>query len=167
MLAGYGMAGTDGGVATAIAQGAGSAIGGMTANGGLAAGYDGDTNQAAVASATSSATTSGFVLVNSIGKDWGAGIVRTISKVVVTAPNNNPVIAAVRNYKLQGSTDNFSASTVDLTAGIASTNINGEVLTMQGVTIDTSQSYRYHRFIVDGNGAVNTFVCEIVWYEDL
>ena len=167
MLAGFGMAGTDGGVATAISQAAGSAIGGMTAGGGLAAGYDGNTNQAAAASAQSSSNSSGYVLANSIGKDWGAGIVRTISKAVITAPNNNPLIAGVRNYKLQGSTDNFSASTIDLTAGIASTNINGEILTIQGSTIDTSQSYRYHRLIVDGDGANGVFVCEIVWYEDL
>lgn len=152
-------------VETIVSQAAGTAIGGMTAFGNLAAAFDGNTSQAAVNSAASNPNSSGYVNANAIGKDWGSGVTKFISKIIVTAPNNNPIIGAVRSYKLQGSTDNFSSSVVDLMTPASTTNANGEVLTVTSASIDTTVAYRYHRFIVDGTGSAGVFVCELVFYE--
>jgi hypothetical protein len=56
---------------------------------------------------------------------------------------------------------------VDLLAGNVAGGV-GEVLSKTAADgIAMSTPYRYHRFVVDGNGSNNCFVCEIVWYEDL
>ena len=142
----------------------GTNIGGMTANGGLAGAFDGVVN-AAAASAVSPSAVSGYVTTNAVGKDWGAGVTKTI--VAFTA--NSPTDAAFRGdavavgFKLQGSTDNFSSSVVDLYSGTTPAGTAASLSVSSG--IDTSTAYRYHRFVINGNGTNNTFVGELGLYE--
>lgn len=149
---------------TAIAQGTGTAIGDMTSGGNLAASFDGTTSQTAAASSNKATSTAGYT--NSVGKDWGASATKIISRFQVYGPNNQPIRGdGAAGFKLQGSTDNFSGSTVDL---YSSTTVGGsaEVINViSGITMTTP--YRYHRITINGNGANSVAIAEIVFYEDI
>jgi len=149
---------------TQIAQDSGTVLGNMTGSGGLASAYDGTTDQASAAAAGYPAGGGG-----TCGKDWGSGNDRIITKVILYAPNdqprgfNNNTNTAI---KIQGSTDNFSSSTVDL-ASIASQAYNAsDVVTIPpDETLTTTTAYRYHRALfTSGN---TEWVAEIEWFEDV
>ena len=84
-----------------------------------------------------------------IGKDWGSGNTNTITAFRVYGPQDDGFIDNTKaaTIKLQGSTDNFSSSIVDLhtTASIADANKSIHSVT-SGIT--TSTAYRYHRIIM-------------------
>ena len=153
---------------TLISGATGTAIGGMTGAGGVAASFDGTTNQASVSCSRSAAASSGYVSNNAVGKDWGSGVTKTITKMVAYSPNDSGFLGsnAAIGWKLQGSTDNFSASTVDLASGTAAGGTS-DTVTVSGGSITTTTAYRYHRFVLNGNGANNTWCAEVQFYEDV
>ncbi len=145
-----------------LAQTDGTALGNMTDDGGLAAGFDGTISQTRANGATKDNDTSA-----TIGKDWGAGELYAIGKVIVYGSNDYGFAAAnpTITLTLQGSTDNFSASNDDL-GDISFTDTGDE---SGGRTIDTSDitdftQYRYHRVEITGGGTVNRYCAEIVFY---
>jgi hypothetical protein len=147
-----------------IAGATGTAIGGMTAQGGVAAAFDGTNSKANVSCATSSAATSGYVLANSVGKDWGSGNSKTITRFDVYSPTDSGFIGGgggAIGYKLQGSNDN--SSWTDLASGSTPSGTNVNFSVTSGIT--TTTAYRYHRFVLNGNGTNNTFVSQIILYE--
>lgn len=82
-------------VQTQIAQGEGTAIGNMTANGGLAAGFDGTASQAAAACAAFT----GVSVTSYIGKSFGA--TKIISGFKYWPSNDQGVHAGAGNQQLQ------------------------------------------------------------------
>jgi len=142
----------------------GTNIGGMTSNGGLAAAFNGAFNNEA-SSAVSSTPTSGYVTTNSVGKDWGSGVTKTITAFQINSPTNDGFIGSqlAVGFKLQGSTDNFSSSVVDLYSGTTPAGFNQSVLVTSGIT--TSTAYRYHRIVINGNGTNNTRFGQVMLYE--
>ena len=88
----------------AVAQGAGTAIGDMTENGGLAAAFDSTTSQTFVNSATKTGA-SGIV-----GKDWGAGVTKLIDKFKAYGPSTEGFFDSASPtdcvLKLEGSQNN-------------------------------------------------------------
>ena len=125
-------------------------IGNMTAAGGLAAAFDLNEDQAQAACAYNSGTTAGTV-----GVDWGAGITKTVTQATVISSNNEGWDAAANSglydFTLQGSTDNFSASTVDLgsTLGQAEGGTSKQTVV---VTAADLTAYRYHRMKITKQG---------------
>lgn len=142
------------GTLTAVSAGAGTAIGTMTGNGGLAASFDGTTNQAfAAASGTPAAGNTGYV-----GKDWGSGNTKLIGSFTAYSTNDagfNAISGNTITLSLEGSTDNFSSSIVTLFTGSSFTDANSLTKTYTYPTdaIDVSTPYRYHRLKVFSNSA--------------
>ena len=150
-----------------IPQSDGTPIGNMTAGGGLAAGFDGNSNQNRGASAATAAAAPA-ILTTCIGKDWGPGVTKTVAKVVITAPNTTVGIqggGGSGNYELQGSTDNFSASIVTLATGAFAGGITSEVVTSESGDVTTTTAYGYHRVATDGDGVNDNAIAEVVFYE--
>lgn len=132
-----------GAVQTQIAQATGTVIGDMTNNGGLAALFDSDTTQNTAASgagAISAATVYG-------GKDWGLGITKTVTGFKIWGPDSDGISGSAADgnitFTLQGSTDNFSASTVDLGDVSITDQVSATAEKLTGIT--TTTAYRYHR----------------------
>ena len=129
-------------VATLVAGGTGSAVGDMTASGGLSSAFDGTTSQAHASSAKGANDTG----TSFIGKDWGSGVSKTVTKYELFAPSDSGFDGdsggSTITIKLVGSnstpsigsgtqlhTDSFSDST-----GLTKTYTSG---------ITTTTAYRY------------------------
>lgn len=146
----------------------GTNIGNMTANGGLANGFDGVTVQGFASCPC--ATGTGNVAAT-IGKNWGS--TKTIQAFRVWTPSDQTgyTNSVTKNVviKLQGSTDNFGSSIVDLyTSGtIGAIGASATTLVTSGIT--TSTAYQYHRVLItelSGDGGGHTlFVAEAEFYE--
>ncbi len=154
---------------TLIAAGDGTRIGDMTSGGGLAAAFDGTTSQAE----GSSARNSGSQTIGYVGKDWGSGVTKTVTGFIAYGSNDlgftgnsPPGACGAITVTLQGSTDNFSSSIVDLGNVNAGTNAAGLVATKL-TGIDTSTAYRYHRLkIVKASSDTKEVACaECQFYE--
>jgi hypothetical protein len=145
----------------------GTPIGGMTTQGGLAAAFDGNTSQANTSSATSNGVPTGYVNNAAVGKDWGAGTVKCISRFDAWSPTDFGFLGngAAVGYKLQGSTDNFSSSVVDLYSGTSPSGAAASFSVAAGIV--RTAAYRYHRLVFNGNGVNAVFCAELKFYEDL
>lgn len=140
-----------------IPKGEGTLIGNMTDNAGLAASFDGNTNQVDTSCSRGTINTNN----TSIGKDWGASKTYKITKVYIYGSNNYGFNAGDPSYTLtlQGSTDNFSASIIDLDSITFTDTGNesaGKAITIPDITIGY---YRYHRIKFTSNGTVNEQHC--------
>jgi hypothetical protein len=148
-----------------VPQATGSTIGGMTAGGGLAAAFDGTTSQTQAACCQIAVSQSGYGTNNTVGKDWGAGVTRTISRIKLWGPSDNNVLGAAggTTLKLQGSLDNVTW--VDLyTSGTILGSSGASVDVTTGITI--ANAYRYHRMIGSGNGTNAMALAEVQFFED-
>jgi hypothetical protein len=157
------------GAQTQIAQGTGTAIGNCTSRGGLAGAFDGDTTQSHTASACTTNLPAGY-----LGKDWGSGVTKTITGIKVW-PSDGSGAATIgwsTNYTgavsmiLEGSTDNFSSSIVNLgtifSAVVADTHT--QVDKLSGLV--TSTAYRYHRVKItrDSTNDAEFCISELEFY---
>ncbi len=155
-------------VQTLIDRMAGTAIGDMTLNGGLAAAFDGVTSQGQANCARVSGA------IGHIGKDWGASVKRRVSGFKCWGANNSGYCEGsdpTVTIKLQGSNDNFAAETVDLAESTPVTDSDGggSGLLIQVLSgVDTSTEYRYHRLKIDTDTcSVKTACAECEFYEDV
>ncbi|MCE5182347.1 MAG: hypothetical protein LLG15_11145 [Betaproteobacteria bacterium] len=144
----------------------GTNIGNMTAYGGIASAFDGNVSQAY----TSAATLAGAGNITGyIGKRWGSN--KTVTRFTVYGTTDiglSNSSNASMTVKLQGSTDNFSSSIVDLYVNSAVTDSNGIVLdVVSGIT--TTTSYPDHRVSIienAGDGGSHSISCaEVKFYE--
>ena len=146
-----------------IPQSDGTPIGNMTAGGGLAAGFDGNTAQGRA----SGALTPGGApasLSTFIGKDWGSGNDKTIARFVVYSPNDGGIQdsnAGNGNLELQGSTDNFATSVVTLYSGPF---LGGVEVVDVDSGITTTTAYRYHRIATTGNTTYTNGIAEVRFF---
>lgn len=157
-------------VRTQVPQATGTAIGNATDGGGLAAAFDSNTSQTQAGGAEKLTSVSGYS--NFVGKDWGAGNSKIITKLIMWGPTDAGIINSVdKSFKLQGSTDNFAASTVDLyTSGvIAGSGSSNWTATFDGDALGflMSTAYRYHRVAWDGNGVNGFSLAELQFWEDI
>ncbi|MBI5165301.1 MAG: hypothetical protein HY985_15525 [Magnetospirillum sp.] len=139
----------------AIPQGTGAPLGNLTNGGGLAAAFDGVGAQTYAASANISTSVGG--LGNVIGKDFGNVV--AIYRIVATASTTYPFLAVSGSvaYQVEYSSDN---STWSVAAGGATGGAAGEVLDVSFA----SQSARYWRLNISGNGSNGVGVAELVFY---
>lgn len=135
----------------------------MNGGGGASAAFDGTTNQDAASGAAttaSGASVSGYN--NALGKNWGAGVLRVITRFTIYGPNNNNILAGGggTTFKLQGSNDN--SSWTDLTSALSfPTGIGQSVDTTTGMA---TSAWQYHRVNFNGNGTNTMFVAEIQFF---
>lgn len=154
-----------------IKQSDGTAIGDMTDGGGLAAAFDEDNSQDAANGAQGNPATS--VIPIYIGKDWGAGVTHTITGFKAwgaTSAGTDQGFVNIANptvtIMLQGSTDNFSGSIVDL--GSASDTDANSLLISKLTGITTTTAYRYHRLKIthdEGGIARQMYCAECEFYD--
>lgn len=135
-----------------------TAIGNLTGSGGLAAAFDGNTNQATSSSAGSNSATPG-----TIGQNWGAA--KTIGRFRVFGPNNAFTNTSgsgsnTCTFKLQGSND--GSAWTDLYSSTVADAVSLVVDVTTG--IDTSSAYSYHR-VTWQNANNATYLAEVEFYE--
>lgn len=144
----------------------GTAIGTMTGGGNLASGFDGVTTQHA--GSGPALITAGLTAY--IGKDWGVGVTKTVTGFRMYACDDYGFgytnTSGTVTITLQGSTDNFSSSIVDLGSTSALTDSAGQVVTkFTGIT--TTTAYRYHRLkiVVSSANGNNMYMAEAQFFE--
>jgi hypothetical protein len=156
-----------------ISRTAGTAQGTLTGRGGLSAAFNGDTTQGH----TSSAGMSSLAAQGYIGKDWGSGTTYRVSGVELwpadgssygpigydsNLGNSSHTITVI----LEGSTDNFSSSVVDLgqvITGVDTNDTSGQSQ-LSGFTYTTA--YRYHRIkITTTNGNMEAVIGQLKFYQ--
>ena len=146
-----------------ISAGLGSPIGDMTGSGALAAAFDADNSETFADSATIASATTAYV-----GKDWGLGNTKLVTGFKVWGtndqgfvPGSNPSVTV----SLQGSTDNFVSSTVNL--GAAGDVVDENSLQITNLTgLDTTTAFRYHRLKITHSGSASQMgVAEVEFYE--
>lgn len=138
----------------------GTNIGTMTAQGGLAAAFDGNTSQ----SITQGAAAASVGTTSYIGKDDGAALYAVTQAIVYASTDagfqNNA--GGVVTATIQVSTDNFSSSVIDL-ASNTGTDTNGTSITVSAPSNVTA--YRYRRMkIVAPSGAINNKCAEAQFF---
>lgn len=153
-------------VKTAVDRTAGTAIGNLTGQGGLAAGFDGDTTQGWNDCATNLANS------GNIGKNWGSGNTKTICQYKVYLPNDAamdsslPANHTISVLDLHGSTDNFSSSDVTLSTPSDKTeSTTGMSFTIEQAEITTTTAFQYHKIFIQHDGAAATAIAEIEFWE--
>jgi hypothetical protein len=147
---------------SAISGGTGTNVGDMTERGGLAAAFDGNTNQAYAASAAKTSTTTGHV-----GKQYSAA--KRINKVVLTGSNDLGFFTAsgggadkTGTATVQASSDGSSWTSVSSANAVAAT--TGGTVTI--TDIDQSAEYAYERVaLVGASGTTQVYCAEMVLYE--
>ena len=136
---------------------AGTNIGNMTLNGGLATAFDGTTAQTAlaVAYAGASATNGGFV-----GKDWGAGVLYLPSKLIVYPTTDEGFCGNDQNITL-----NYRCSNSSPSDGANGTQVGTSASAADGTTArtvtatDLTTSYRYHWVQITASATPNNLYC--------
>jgi Fe-S cluster assembly iron-binding protein IscA len=157
-----------GGGSTLIAQSSGTVLGNMVNGGGLAAAFDGDNDENIDNSALLNGSGPAYC-----GKDWGSGNDRVVTSVKTWGSNNfgyegggSGTDAHTITLSVEGSTDNFSSSVVDLGGSISfadAASANTKTLTTTSTT-----AYRYHRLKITSGGTDSAdALAELEFYETL
>jgi len=152
---------------TAVAQGAGTAIGSMVQQGGLAASFDGNTAQSS-ASASARSTT---VASGNVGKDWGSGVTKIIDNVKCY-PSTDQGFASTTGggsnvnltLTLQGSSDNFASDIVNLSAALS---VSSGTTSMQTVNANVFSAHRYHRVLITPASNAQVYFSELEFTENI
>ena len=150
-----------------IAQNVGTAIGNMTSNGGLAAAFNGNNNQAyAQNSVVLTGSAPAF-----IGKDWGSGNTKTITGVKTWGSNETGYsgVGAATSHFLYGSNSaptGTSDGTLITTLVTNTADVNGTNPFVYLTGIDATTAYRYHWLTITtpSNSTGQTIVCELEFY---
>jgi hypothetical protein len=141
----------------------GTAIGSLTGGGGLTVAFDDNTSQTSGTGASSAGTTQ----IAYIGKDWGSGVTRTITGFRAFSTTDYGFDGGSGNITitLQGSTDNFSSSIVDLgSVGPTADSTSLMMEKLSGITATTA--YRYHRLKLETTAAgIYMFLSEVRFFE--
>lgn len=143
----------------AVSGAAGTNIGNMTGGGGLAAAFNGNTNQSTAASAQSSAGTDGKV-----GKDWGSGTPKTISRAQVYGSND----AGYVNSADPSVTINLYGTTDGTTTGgtlLGTTGAFTDSVTNKTIDVSAPQSLRSIYVEIASSGGTERICAECIFSE--
>ena len=151
-----------GAIQTLIDRSVGSRIGNMTALGGLAAAFDGNTNQANTVCAGRSAPG------GTVGKNWGAGSTRTVTGFAVYGSNNFGYGSGATSVTLtlQGSSDNFSSDINNLGSIGPFTDLADESGGRALLSGLTEAAYQYHRVNISLSSS-SSYCAEVQFFEDV
>jgi YD repeat-containing protein len=140
---------------------AGTAIGDMTSNGGVANAFDDLVNNVAGSAARSAST--GYV-----GKNWGASQKRIISKFTIKGPSDGTfggLSTDTVDIELYGSDElGVSDELLYSETGLSQPANNGVITIDAG--IDISTSYQYHYVEITISGASQVQIAEVQFYGD-
>ncbi len=141
----------------------GTSVGDMTTQGGLSVAFDGTTSAAWGSGASVGASTgSGY-----IGKDWGSGVTKTVTKYEIFGTNDFGYDSTHSTYSitetLKGSSDGSTWTTLHTTTFSDNETTNQKTIA-SGIT--TTTAYRYHAVFFTGAGGPPA-VSEIKFYETI
>jgi len=142
-----------------VSNGTGSAIGNMTANGGLAAARDNVTVGDSGAAAACTSTT-----IGAVGVDWGANATKSIASVTVNSTTNVGFASSAANVTIDlvgNSVNNVSNGTVLGTTGSIADSNHLSV----NITASNTSAFRYHWTKLTVGSSDNVFVVEQTFYE--
>jgi len=127
--------------------------------------FDGTTSKTSAGSIAQLGSPSNNSEANYLGQDWGAGVTKTISKVVVYACTDSSILGnapSVEGFYVYGSNDNVNWHLITVWRG----NDNGVAGTVFTIPISQTetQAYRYHRVGFDGNGINALRVAQIQFF---
>ena len=146
---------------TLIDRTLGTAIGNMTGSGGLAAAFDGVTNQAAAACAELASVTTSY-----IGKNWGTP--KLVNGFRAYAPNNvafNGNASQITVTLLGNSTNDTATAT---TLGSVGPTADSTGLVITKLTGITAALYQYHWLKLTADlGGANNRIAEAQFFEDV
>ena len=137
----------------------------MTNGGGLAASWDGDNSKSW--SVCSYGTDTGTPSVAYSGIDWGSGNTKTITQMITIGSNDYGYSSDSETItiNLEGSTDNFSSSVVDLGGGTGSFANVTSPMQFKLITPTSTTAYRYHRAkVVTSSGGC--YFAQVQFFED-
>lgn len=139
----------------------GTNIGNMTAGGGLAAAFDGNTNQADAASARLNSGAGDATA----GKDWGAGTAYLVSQARLYATNDTDFYAGgnATNVTLliQESSNGSSWTTIGSVTRASNSFANSEVVT---INCSGGTAKGYHQAVFPSNASNNRRAAEVEFY---
>jgi hypothetical protein len=148
--------------ASMISAAAGTAIGNLTSQGGLASAFDGATASAISASAHIANTAT----AGTVGKDWGVGNTKTLKGAILFGPSNGAIArdnanaGASVNAALQGSNDNSNWTTL---AEKATGTGNSAQIAFANLA---QTAYRYHRVSIPAvDSSSDKTVTELQFFE--
>ena len=156
------------GTQSLIAQNTGTAIGNMTEQGGLAAAFNGNKNQAYAQNAVAdNGNGPGY-----IGKDWGNGNTKKISGVKIWGSNETGYggTGHATGFFLYGSNSaptGLTDGTLIATLAASQPDVNSTNPLEYLTGIDTTNAYRYHWFAITTptNTTGQVILCELEFYE--
>jgi hypothetical protein len=147
-----------------ISGATGTPIGDMSGNGGLAAAYDGNENQANTACAFKSGA---GALTAVIGKDWGS--TKKIGRVVLMSSNDRGFISGADptvNFRLLGNTTNNAGTATQLATGSMAD--GASLLTWDkasGINFATGYAYHWVEISHADGSAIGIYAGEAKFYE--
>ena len=163
-----------------IAQDTGTAIGDLTAQGGLAGAFNGTRFQAT----SSGASTSGNVSTAYIGKNWGSS--KTITGFILYSPTSDGFVGSggstftVKLYGKNGAPSSGTDGTLLFTSSSVNDNLvstNGErgsiryfvdttIVSEETISSFTTTAFTYHWVLITPNSSTTVNVGQIEFYED-
>jgi len=163
-----------------IAQDTGTAIGDLTAQGGLAGAFNGTRFQAT----SSGAATSGNVSTAYIGKNWGSS--KTITGFILYSPTSDGFVGSggstftVKLYGKNGAPSSGTDGTLLFTSSSVNDNLvstNGErgsiryfvdttIVSEETISSFTTTAFTYHWVLITPNSSTTVNVGQIEFYED-
>ena len=158
------------GAQTQIAQGTGTPIGDMTSGGGIANAFNGTSHPAASSAAFKSTDSSVNFAV--IGKNWGTGNAKSISRFKWHSSNNdgfhtNGSSASVGKMQLFGNSVNDFGTATAIGSEFSVSNMRSNSAA-EDKTLDGSGLFQYHWVKISTTTSLNgDFICgELIFWEE-
>lgn len=158
------------GAQTQIAQGTGTPIGDMTSGGGIANAFNGTSHPAASSAANKSTDSSVNFAV--IGKNWGTGNSKSISRFKWHSSNNdgfhtNGSSASVGKMQLFGNSVNDFGTATAIGSEFSVSNMRSNSAA-EDKTLDGSGLFQYHWVKISTTTSLNgDFICgELIFWEE-
>ena len=139
----------------------GTPIGGMTANGGNAAAFDGNTAKSYTISAKSSSASAGYTLPNAVGEYFASPVV--VTQIMAWAPIDD----GFQGSLAAGAWVLLASNTNDMTTGtaIASGKYGAGNAVTVSLQFQNTAPYLDYWFVIYGNGMQNSYVAQVKLFQ--
>lgn len=145
---------------TLIDRTTGTAIGTFVDGGGLSAAFDGNTAQTLAAGAQNSAGAT----TNNIGKDYGAGNEKAVTKAIIYSTTDDGVYAVglTLGFSLRGSDTNDPATATEYGSLTGQSDASSTAYTINALT--NTVAHRYWWVVITSSGSANAGVSEAQFF---
>lgn len=127
--------------------------------------FNGTVNQTSANSAVVGTSNTG--LSNCLGQDWGIGVTKIVSKVLLTAPTDNPLLGSAPTslqIEVDASNDNSNWRRIDIRNINSSTSNTTYTIPINKMKLNAGSASRYHRVCLTGNNTNALRVSQIQFF---